>query len=249
MPTLIQTNFTSGELSPRIKGRVDLEQYSAGADQIVNFVVLPAGGITRRTGTHYAGPLKSSLLRSRCIPFVVADLTAYVLELGNLYLRVWRNRAPVTDTTGAPVELVTPWQTADLRSLRYAQSADVLYITHVAYPPMALSRTAASAFTLAKVAFTNGPYDVENTGDIGATGAAPDTSAAASGAPTTPAAGGAGTPTSVEGHGSGSNSEAGGANSMSSDQGGDPGGDGQGGQGGNAGGDVQGGQGNGVEGA
>ena len=235
MPLLIQTNFTSGEISPRLKGRVDLEQYSAGADTLLNFQVLPAGGITRRSGTHYAGNMLSGTGQVRLVPFVVANLTAYVLELGNLYLRVWRNRAPVLDGSGAQLNLATPYLVADIRSLRFAQSADVLYITHVGYAPMKLSRSAANVFALAAVAFSNGPYDTQNTGNVGATGAAPTTS----GPDTTanqPNVGGSGAPPNVGDTNGGGGNGAGGGNSGDIG-GGDPGGDGQGGNGGDGGND------------
>ena len=34
---------------------------------------------------------------------------------------------------GTPVEVVTPYATADLEGIRYTQSADVLYLVHPAY--------------------------------------------------------------------------------------------------------------------
>ena len=41
----------SGELSPRLLGRPDIEQFGNGAQLLENFTVLPQGGITRRPGT------------------------------------------------------------------------------------------------------------------------------------------------------------------------------------------------------
>ena len=48
----IQTNFAGGELSPRMAGRVDLDQYQAGAQELTNLLVQTQGGITRRSGSY-----------------------------------------------------------------------------------------------------------------------------------------------------------------------------------------------------
>ena len=41
----IQTNFTAGEISPRLDSRIDLSKYQNGAKSIQNFTVLPHGGL------------------------------------------------------------------------------------------------------------------------------------------------------------------------------------------------------------
>ena len=41
----ILTNFTSGELSPRLNGRIDMDKYYNGASLINNFIVLMHGGL------------------------------------------------------------------------------------------------------------------------------------------------------------------------------------------------------------
>lgn len=168
----IQTNFTSGELSPRLHGRVDIEQYRNGAKEITNFLVMPAGGATKRPGATFVWITKVSTGRVRLVPFVASNNAAYVLEFGAGYVRFYRNRGLLT-ASGTPLELATPYTLDQLRALRFAQSADVLTICHVAHQPREISRTAADAFQIGLVAFEDGPYDAENIGDPGATGAAP----------------------------------------------------------------------------
>lgn len=51
--TLIQTNFTAGEISPRLFGRVDLDKYRNGTALMQNMYPLPHGGATRRTGFQF----------------------------------------------------------------------------------------------------------------------------------------------------------------------------------------------------
>lgn len=55
MPILTphQSSFASGYLSPKLQGRVDLEQYYAGLLQSTNWAIHPQGPIQRRNGTQY----------------------------------------------------------------------------------------------------------------------------------------------------------------------------------------------------
>ena len=43
----------SGELSPLIKGRVDIDQYYKGMQTAENVVIVPQGGLKRRPGTQH----------------------------------------------------------------------------------------------------------------------------------------------------------------------------------------------------
>src|SRR3546814_2924492 len=47
---IIQTDFSAGELTPRMKGRVDTSRYQKGAETIENAVVAVHGGVDRRGG-------------------------------------------------------------------------------------------------------------------------------------------------------------------------------------------------------
>ena len=47
----IQNNFVSGELSPLLRGRIDLQQYYQGCETADNVVIVPQGGLRRRPGT------------------------------------------------------------------------------------------------------------------------------------------------------------------------------------------------------
>ena len=49
----IYTHMNTGEISDRLKGRVDLDKYKHGCETLENFVVLPEGGVQRRSGIHY----------------------------------------------------------------------------------------------------------------------------------------------------------------------------------------------------
>jgi hypothetical protein len=51
----IQNNFVSGELSPLMRGRTDINQYYQGLQTANNVVLVPQGGVKRRPGTEYIG--------------------------------------------------------------------------------------------------------------------------------------------------------------------------------------------------
>ena len=54
----IYTHFNTGEISDRLKGRVDLDKYKHGCETMENFQVLPEGGARRRGGIHYVADVK-----------------------------------------------------------------------------------------------------------------------------------------------------------------------------------------------
>ena len=83
--------FVSGELSPRLEGRVTLEKYQTGLADLTNMIVLPQGGATRRPGTEFIGEVKASSVKNRLIPFQFKTTDTYVLVFGNQTMRVIRN--------------------------------------------------------------------------------------------------------------------------------------------------------------
>ena len=85
----VQTNFTAGELSPLLAGRGDLSKYSNGARGIENCIILPTGGARRRTGFRYIGATKDNGVAC-LIPFSFSTEQSYILEMGNQYMRVYK---------------------------------------------------------------------------------------------------------------------------------------------------------------
>lgn len=171
----IQTNFSAGEISPLLYGRTDIQKYANGAAKLLNFITKPQGGVSARPGTLFVGEVKNSNNSTRLIPFEFSETVAYILELGNNYVRFIYNGSYVVVGAGPTIhELATPWVTADLPDIKFAQSADVLYLCHPAYPPQKITRTgtggfpalSASTFTIAAISFLDGPYLPENNTDI-----------------------------------------------------------------------------------
>ena len=234
------TNFTSGELSPRLDGRNDLAKYSSGCSTLENLVVYPHGSAARRPGTNFVAEVANSTKKTRLIPFEFSTTQTYMLEFSNLKIRVFKdngavlegdktisaitkaNPAVVTATShgydnGDEVlisgvggmtevngkrflvadkttntfelqdkdavdinsssfttytsggvsnkvfEITTPYLEAELFDLKFAQSADVMYICHPNHEVEKLSRTGHTSWTLTDVDFTKGPFLDPNT--------------------------------------------------------------------------------------
>lgn len=97
----IQTNFSTGEISPLMQSRVDIQQYYNAAKKIENMYVFPEGGVTKRPGLQYLGTTKYNNKSSILIPFRFSTDQAYILEFGHEYFRIWANGGIVT--TGSNV--------------------------------------------------------------------------------------------------------------------------------------------------
>jgi len=234
------TNFTGGELSPRLDGRNDLTKYSSGCKTLENFIVYPHGAAARRSGTTFVAEVASSANKTRLIPFEFSTTQTYMLEFSNLKIRVYKddgavlegdktisaitkanpavvtanshdytngdevvisgvggmtevngkrflvagkttNTFQLTDKDGTNInssafttytsggvsnkvfEITTPYTTAQLFDIKFAQSADVMYITHPSHEVEKLSRTGHTSWTLTDVDFTKGPMQDANT--------------------------------------------------------------------------------------
>jgi len=238
--TAALNSFVSGEFSAKMDGRTDFEKYASGCKTLENMLVHPQGAAARRVGTQFIAEVKTSSLKTRLIPFEFSTTQTYVLEFGNTYIRMFKDKGQITesdvtvsgitqanpavvtasshgfsngdfvilssvvgmtevngktfkvadkttntfelqDVDGTDInssaftayssggdanriyQITSPYLTAELFELKFAQSADVMYITHPNHEVMKLSRTGHTAWTLTEVEFTDGPYLSENT--------------------------------------------------------------------------------------
>lgn len=88
MTTISQRSFSAGEVSPSLYARVDLTKYATGLRTCKNNIVLRYGGLSNRPGTDYITEVSDSSKVVKLIPFVFNTDQTYVLEFGNLYMRV-----------------------------------------------------------------------------------------------------------------------------------------------------------------
>ena len=156
-------SFTAGQLSPRMEGRTDFQKYFNAGSVINNFVVQPHGPVTRRPGSYYVAEVKDSSKDTRLIPFSFSTTQTYILEFGDQYIRFYKDSGQIT--TGSPAvayEISTPYLEAELFQLKFAQSADVMYICHPNHAVRKLTRTGHTSWTLTQVDFTKGPFQDHN---------------------------------------------------------------------------------------
>lgn len=153
----IQSNFTKGELSELMEGRVDIEQYFSGCKTLENFIVREAGSAGRRSGTRYVATVKTPSLFTRMVGYRQSKTAAYTLEFGNGYLRFYKNNARLENPPGTPVEIASPYVAADLPLLTFTQLNDVLFITAQFYAPRRLERFSDTVWQLRLEPFTVPP--------------------------------------------------------------------------------------------
>lgn len=93
--------FNAGELSPLLDGRTDIgNKHGSGARSLINWIPSAQGPLIRRPGFEFVHPVKDgSSDNARLIPFEFNDEQAYILELGDLYMRVYADGGIVTDTS------------------------------------------------------------------------------------------------------------------------------------------------------
>ncbi|MCB2251792.1 hypothetical protein KTQ74_07800 [Pseudomonas chlororaphis] len=152
--TLIQTNFTAGEISPRMLGRVDLARYQNGAETVENAWPVLHGGAVRRDGTLYVAAAKFADKKCRLIPYVFNTEQAYICEFGDLYVRIYYPNGTYTG-----VELVSPYAHTLLERIDYVQGADTMFIFTNSVPVYRLRRITNTEWSLAPAPFVTRPFD------------------------------------------------------------------------------------------
>jgi len=93
----IQTSVNAGEMSAKLDGRVDIERRAAGLQFGENVIPEVYGGGQRRSGSRFVAPARDSDKFVRLIDFRYSTEQAYVLELGEGYMRFYRNHAPLLE--------------------------------------------------------------------------------------------------------------------------------------------------------
>jgi hypothetical protein len=138
-----QTNFSAGELDPRMLGRTDLRAFENGAAKLRNVVVETTGGVRRRPGMAYvasaAGP-------GRLVDLEIGPGLGYLLAFSDFQVDVFRDAV-------LRVTVATPWSEEQLAQMAWAQFGDSLLVTHPDVPPQQLKRESDTVWTIAQWAF------------------------------------------------------------------------------------------------
>ena len=151
------TNFTGGELSPRLDGRNDIAKYNSGCKTLENMIVYPHGSASRRSGTQFVAEVKDSTKKTRLIAFEFSTVQTYILEFGNQYIRFYKDNGQIL-SGGSAYEISSPYLEAELFDIKFAQSADTMYICHPNHAPKKLTRSGHTNWTLIDDIIINGPF-------------------------------------------------------------------------------------------
>lgn len=148
MAKVIRNNFTSGEVSPKLRMRDDLALYGSGLRTCRNVIVQPEGGVKSRAGAQVTSVLGTTDLSSaRAIPFVFSEEMAFQVVLSTVAIQILWMGNPVATMTSATTGW--PGYTAEeIQRLQYLQTLDVMVLTVEGKPPTALRRHSNASWSL-----------------------------------------------------------------------------------------------------
>jgi len=165
--TSIQTNFSTGELDPLLRARVDLQAYANALEEATNVVVQPQGGIRRRPGSKYIISLPNSSSESvangvRLVPFEFSTSDSYMLCFTHNRMYVFKNAVQQLDINAGTIDYLDTSSVgltgARLANLTWTQSADTLILCHQDINPVKIVRGANdSAWTASALSFDSIP--------------------------------------------------------------------------------------------
>ncbi len=175
------TDFSTGEISPLSEGRVRTVQYASACRKLENFIVSARGGVRRRPGFNYVQETKGGPVR--LIPFIFNREQSYILELGDFYMRFYRDHGVLVEDVirtadkygdrivknylgpsaqafapGDIYEIATPWSVDHIWDIHIAQANDIMIMVHPAYPVKRLGRYGAYDWRIEDPAFTDAPW-------------------------------------------------------------------------------------------
>lgn len=157
----MQSNFTSGELDPKLLGRVDLAVYYSAARQARNVTPLIQGGLSRRDGCEYIDE-KSAPTIDRLFAFEFSTEEEYLLGFadGRMYIYKDGTELQLNISGSGNNYLAIPYTAAQIPDIDIVQSADTVIITHPDVEPRKIVRTSDTAWTISTLGLFNIPqYD------------------------------------------------------------------------------------------
>ncbi len=118
-------SFNSGEFSPLLEARTDVQKHRSGCRKMQNFIPRTFGGAHSRPGLVYRGPTKSAETAdvTRLIDFQFSESTSLIVEMGGGYVRFWQQGEPVYKLTAPEWEERAAWVAAV-----YAAGTKVSYL-------------------------------------------------------------------------------------------------------------------------
>ena len=159
----IQTNFTTGELDPLARARVDLKAYENALEKAKNVICQPQGGVTRRPGTKFINELGGTPADGvRLIAFEFSTDDSYMLAFTTNRMYVYKNKALITNINGSGNDYLNTTgfglTGTHMDHLVWTQSADTLILVHEDQRPIKIVRGASdSSWTISNITFDSVP--------------------------------------------------------------------------------------------
>lgn len=149
MKALINS-FTAGEVTPLVHGRVDMDSMRRACRDLKNFVPRVFGGVFRRPSMMHVSDAVTPSHRARLIPFSFSTDRKFVIELGDLQLRIFN--ADTGAVVFGPID--SPWNADQLDAVFFTQVNNVMWLTHRDIEPYELIRVSDSSWTLGPIPWT-----------------------------------------------------------------------------------------------
>ena len=154
----IQSNFTTGEIDPLLKSRIDINQYYNALEQARNVLIQPQGGVTRRPGLQHIFEIPSAANPQngcRLVPFEFSTTQSYMFLFVHNRIYVFRDKTLVTNINGSGNDyLTTTISSTNIATMDFAQSADTLIIVQEDMAPKKITRGGShSSWTVSDISF------------------------------------------------------------------------------------------------
>lgn len=158
------SNFSTGELDPLLRARVDLQSYNNALAKATNVLIQPQGGLRRRPGLKHILELPNSSTASagngvRMVPFQFSVDDSYMLCFTHNRMYVVKNGVVMVNinSTGNNY-LTTTIGSSIVDDMCWTQSADTLILVHPDMQPVKIVRGLSdSVWTASAITFDSIP--------------------------------------------------------------------------------------------
>ena len=157
------TNFSTGELDPLLRARVDLQQYGNALAKATNVLIQPQGGLRRRPGLKHILQLPNTSTESagngvRLVPFSFSVDDSYMLCFTHNRMYVIKNGVVQANINSSGNNyLTTTIGSSIVDDMCWTQSADTLIVVHPDLQPVRITRTSDTAWTATTITFDSIP--------------------------------------------------------------------------------------------
>jgi len=160
----LQSNFSTGELDPLLRARVDLQSYNNALAKATNVLIQPQGGLKRRPGTKFIFELPNSGADSagngvRLVPFQFSVDDSYMLVFTHQRMHIIKNGVLQTNIngTGNSFLTVSTVTSSIVDDMCWTQSADTLIVVHPDLEPVQIQRTSDTTWTATTITLDSIP--------------------------------------------------------------------------------------------